>query len=283
MYVITNVDDFGLHPAVNRAVRQLGEQGIVTSSTILANGPYAKEFKEIDSISFGVHLNLLRGKPLTEPDKISSLLNSSGNLVGDYKSLFFKYLTGKLDLNQIRLEWENQVISLLDLGLKPTHLDSEKHIHAWPQLMKIAQDLADKYRIKWLRRPFERMTKVFPDAGWLRVFVLRMFSAFHRKHKSVGWPDLVWGIAGQGESLDAEKFGKYLKKHGKNKIIELVVHPGLPVEGDEDIDDSFGNLRVPYQWKAEYDSLLKNSWKEMLIKNSAILTHYGNLDPREFT
>src|SRR5262249_34645691 len=66
--VVVNADDFGLCAAVNRAIGRAHEEGVLTSASLLANGPTFDEAVAIararPSLGVGVHLNLLRGRPL---------------------------------------------------------------------------------------------------------------------------------------------------------------------------------------------------------------------------
>lgn len=63
MRLVVNVDDVGLHPAVQRAVEACAAEGIVTSASVLANGPYVRDARSLTGIGLGAHLNLLRGDP----------------------------------------------------------------------------------------------------------------------------------------------------------------------------------------------------------------------------
>ena len=95
MRVIVNVDDLGLHPAVRRAVEDLFRAGAVTSATLLVNGPDAAAAARIQGPGLGVHLNILRGKPLLPPSEIPSLVGPDGLFLGDYAALFRRYVTGR--------------------------------------------------------------------------------------------------------------------------------------------------------------------------------------------
>ena len=65
--IIINADDFGLCDGVNRAVVQAHTQGILTSTTIMANMPAAPQAielaRQLPTLGVGVHLNLSEGKP----------------------------------------------------------------------------------------------------------------------------------------------------------------------------------------------------------------------------
>lgn len=282
MFVIINVDDFGLHPAVGRAVSGLSKNNIVTSTSILANGPWAKDAVKLDGVGLGVHLNVLRGRPLLPLRDVSSLVGDDGLFVGRYPILFIRYITGGIDFSQVRNEWKTQIERLLDMGIKPTHLDSEKHIHAWPGFMEIAVDLAREYGISWVRRPMDK-TGIKVDLGGLRTSVLNFFCMFHKRSQQVAWPDAVWGIANQGKSLSPSRYVSHMKALKNVRVLEIACHPGLPEPSDPPIPQEFGPLRVGGQWQVEYDSLLRPEWKNAFADTGAQLVNYGQINPLTMT
>src|SRR4051812_23098805 len=60
--VIINADDLGANYEINREVRELLEEGRVTSASILANGPAVGDVMDwvgdFPRVSFGAHLNI---------------------------------------------------------------------------------------------------------------------------------------------------------------------------------------------------------------------------------
>src|SRR6266496_4429890 len=65
--LIVNCDDFGMHDAVNAAVVESIESGIVSSCSLMVPGPAAANamrlLRERPHISFGIHLALVRDSP----------------------------------------------------------------------------------------------------------------------------------------------------------------------------------------------------------------------------
>jgi predicted glycoside hydrolase/deacetylase ChbG (UPF0249 family) len=276
-YVIINVDDFGLNPAVNRAVSELSHIGKISSTTVIANAPFMKEAAELKNIGIGVHLNILRGNPLSNPDKIGSVVDENGLLLGNYSKLLKRYILRKIDLKHVEIEWRMQIEKILDNNIKPTHFDSEKHIHAWPKLMSLALKLAEKYKIKWVRRPYEKTGLFRFDTGALRTRFLNSCCFFHKNRTNVKWPDYVWGIADQGDSLLPELFKSYFKRLSRKNIIEIVCHPGNPKDDDPKIPSEFGNLRIYRQWMKEYNLLKNLDWGSCFNHLGLKLVNYSDI------
>ncbi|WP_432738558.1 ChbG/HpnK family deacetylase [Maridesulfovibrio sp. FT414] len=283
MLVVINVDDLGLHPAVRRAVDNLAGMGVVTSSTLLANGPDLSEAVLLQDkhrgLGLGAHLNLLRGKPISNPDHISSLVDDDGLLFGNYTSLLLRYITGRIRLAEVEKEWSAQIEYLLDHQVRLTHFDSEKHIHAWPGLYNLAGKLARRYGIKWIRRPSEHTPLSRMDKGMLRTRFLQLCLAGSFPSEEPRTAKCVWGIGDQKANLKPELFEKHVDIY-RPDIIEIVCHPGLPGEGDGPLPSEFGPMRVDTQWREEYNSLAHNGWLEIFEIIGAKAVNYGQIDPR---
>ena len=76
--LIVNADDFGMTEGVNRAILEAHLRGLVTSTTLLANGAAFASAAEIagdtPALGVGVHLNLTEGRPSSDAARIPSLL-----------------------------------------------------------------------------------------------------------------------------------------------------------------------------------------------------------------
>ena len=69
--LIVNADDCGISDTVNKSIAELLEMGRVSSVSVLANGASLNGALDLyerfgSEVSFGVHLNLTEGSPLTE-------------------------------------------------------------------------------------------------------------------------------------------------------------------------------------------------------------------------
>src|SRR5258706_7379115 len=133
--VVVTADDFGLCAAVNRAVARAHDEGVLTSASLLANGPAFEEAVAIararPALSIGVHLTLFRGRPLSPPARVASLLDARGCFLANGWRLFARGVSGRVARDEIRLECEAQVARILAAGLKPAFVNSEKHAHHW--------------------------------------------------------------------------------------------------------------------------------------------------------
>ena len=272
--VVINADDLGLHPAVRRAIERLADVGTLTSASILANGPDLEATRRqlgtsLPGVSFGAHLNILRGRPLSPGSEVRSLLGPDGLFLGDYRALHRRHTRGELVLGEVELEWSRQVEHLRSLGFELWHADGEKHTHAWPGLFESACRVARRYGIPFVRRPAERWRPRASLLGQARVLLLRRWlaSTHPRESGGVRFLDEVWGIADQGRALRPGRFIRSTGLRGaitSDRAVEIVCHPGLEEAGDGELAPDFGRMRVRALWGPEFASLSDRSWRPTL-------------------
>ena len=143
---MVNADDFGFTPDVNEGIVEAHLRGILTATSLMANGPAFEDATrralDVPSLDIGCHLvlvggaSLVTGKPL--PETVAGLLNA-------------------MAWRRIRVydEMRAQVERIVDAGLRPTHLDSHKHTHLAPPVLEAVARLSEASGIRWVRRPFD--------------------------------------------------------------------------------------------------------------------------------
>ncbi len=151
--LIVNADDLGSGPGRDRGIFRCVEQGIVTSASLLANGPSfvtaAREARWME-LPLGVHLNLSEGRALT--GTIAGLTDSAGIFPGK-SGLRKKLAQGTPDLDGVRRELAAQIDRLRQAGLAPDHCDSHQHFMLFPAVSALAIELARQQGILAVRLP----------------------------------------------------------------------------------------------------------------------------------
>jgi len=159
--LIINADDFGLTSGVNRAIAEAHRAGIVTSSTLIANSQafagVVDLAKQNPGLSVGCHVVLVDGTPVSEPEKIPTLLspNGSSNQFRDsLVSFVWVAQRGKVREAEIASEIEAQIRKVQATGLTITHVDSHKHTHIFPAIFKPLLAVASDCGVRAVRNPF---------------------------------------------------------------------------------------------------------------------------------
>ncbi len=145
--LVVNADDFGFTHDVNSGIVEAHQRGILTATTLMANGAAFDDAIRLaranSGLDIGCHLVLVGGH---------SLLNRNRAFPHTVRQLVQALL-----LRQVRPfeELRAQVVKVLDAGLQPTHLDTHKHTHLLPPVLDAVAQIAGEFGIRWVRRPFD--------------------------------------------------------------------------------------------------------------------------------
>ncbi len=235
--LIVNADDFGLTPGVNRAILELSAAGLLTSATLMANASATMEAveraKESPALSVGCHVVLADGEPLMPAAEIPSLIDgSSGALHATLGAFVQKLMTGRIRSEEIESETVAQIKRIQGRGVQLTHIDTHKHTHMFPAVLRPVLRAARACGIHTVRNPFEPewSVRATPGAPWLRrmeVRVLRQLSdSFRRIVSEEGFAttDGALGVLATG-TLDARTVRAIIAAMPEGTY-ELVTHPG---------------------------------------------------------
>src|SRR5262245_7813713 len=133
--LIVNADDLGLSPGVDRAIFAGHDQGIVTSASLMANGASFEHavagVLARPRLGCGVPLVLHDERPVLDPARIPTLVGADGRLK-PLRDALRGLLFGTSAPKEIEAEYAAQIRRAQDAGIKPSHLDSHCHLHAFP-------------------------------------------------------------------------------------------------------------------------------------------------------
>lgn len=143
--LIINADDFGYSTGINYGIVHAHQRGILSSTTMIANMPGFNEgvklANENQELGIGVHLVLTCGAPLR--NDVNTLVDDNGY----FYDLSFYEKTFDIDLDELYLEWRDQIEKIIQSGIKPTHLDSHHHVNTLPQISEVFCKLAREYNL----------------------------------------------------------------------------------------------------------------------------------------
>ncbi|MCX6561117.1 MAG: ChbG/HpnK family deacetylase [Candidatus Aminicenantes bacterium] len=228
--IIINADDFGLCACVNEGIIEAHRNGALSSATIMANMPGFDQAvvlaKENPRLGVGVHLNLVRGLPLSPASRIPTILGPDGRFLGSPSRLMRKMAAGRARPAEVEIELRAQIEKALAAGLRPSHVDSEKHMHAYPPVFRIAARLAGEYGIGGIRfiREFRLSRHPVQSA---KAVLLTLWSARARAAvRSAGLviTDRFYGICNSGR-MTAADLRRLIERPGRGSA-EIMIHPG---------------------------------------------------------
>ena len=242
--LIINADDFGLTESVSRGIIRAHLQGILTSTTFMANFPWAPDMapmlKEAPNLGVGVHLNLTTGEPLLPAEHVPSLVDEEGRFGKSLVRIFTR-----ADMGEVQREWAAQVeraIALLDRT--PTHLDTHRYLQANPRFTAVMIDLARTYKIPAVRCLYAgpELNLAQMVAAWnpVRIVVERALRRSVELTAQSGLKCPAVTLAG-----DFSLPGLLAKlSQVRGRVAELVSHPGL-------VDDQLRSLSSMQEHREE--------------------------------
>jgi predicted glycoside hydrolase/deacetylase ChbG (UPF0249 family) len=236
--LIINADDFGLAPGVNRAIVELEQAGALSSTTLMATGPYFSPAVYMafaqPGLAVGCHVVLVDGSPCLRPGEVPSLLDPLGSLgfritVG---SLVRDLLRGRIEEKEIEAEAIAQIQRIQSSGLTVSHIDSHKHVHAFPRVLAPLLRAARHCGVLCVRNPFEprwslRATRTGSTVRRLQVHMMRSQQrAFCRLTKQHGMTTADGSIGLLATGILNNSVLRSLLQAMPEGTWELVCHPG---------------------------------------------------------
>jgi hopanoid biosynthesis associated protein HpnK len=282
--LIVNADDFGLTAGVNRAIIEGNRSGIVTSATLMANVKASDAAIDLamaqPSLKTGCHVVLIDGVPLTA--NLSSLTDGSQRFRSSLKQFAIAAVRKQIAADEIQREVEAQIRKLQSCGVTITHVDSHKHTHMFPRVLRPMLRAAKACGIRAVRNPFEPIRSwpvgmVLGSPGlWLRsagVMAFQVFAAeFRRVLKEEGMvsTDGTVGIAVTG-MLEQKKLLQILEALPEGTW-ELVCHPGY-----SDSDLQAAGTRLTQSREIELSALTSAETRQSLANRQIELISYADL------
>ncbi len=268
--LIVNADDLGMTPGTNKAIFDGHDTGMITHTSIMANGDYFTEaiegLQSRKELGVGMHLNLTYGKSL----HFSRIYNDEQGIFNlGYLKLLVLSAYNKEFLKETEEEFEQQILRVIDNGLTLTHIDSHRHIHLIPGIYRIVVKLAKKYNIPRVRLINENIIDSISlsgrynfilNGGIIKYLLLRTFTAIDASHanlyKNINFYSILYTGVVTGDILHK------VKASGKN--YEIMVHPGI-LELDKEVifyDQGEKSYRMSKEREDELNAVFSTEKKE---------------------
>ncbi|MEW5740228.1 MAG: ChbG/HpnK family deacetylase [Myxococcota bacterium] len=189
--LVLNADDFGYDPAVTRGIVEAMTKGVVSSTTMIVNSPFSGDAAaHAESLSIGLHLNLVRFEALSERGRVLEE-RALPTLTADF----------------VAHETEAQLARLVALlGRRPTHIDVHKHAHLASNVLDGVARTAKAWGLK------------------VRSISDEMRAAL--RAKGVETNDAFLGDAGAEAYWTPARFEAQLDALPADGLVELMCHPG---------------------------------------------------------
>lgn len=284
---ILNADDFGLTRGVNEGIIRCHREGILTSATLMANGPAFDDAVECakanPKLGIGCHLVLTGGASVTPPEKIPSLASSEGQLPKSLGEFVARVSSGGIRTVDIETELRAQIEKVRRAGIEPTHVDTHKHTHVHPRVMGIVARVARDLGITRIRNPIENFSDSWKSVSRDRASRIGDLAA-SAAVLSVGWkfrtisrqyglrfPEHFLGLAATGR-LSAAALCELIEALPAG-CTEIMLHPGVC-----DADLAATGSRLQRQRQIEMEALLAPEAKRAVAEHTVLLITYRELN-----
>ncbi len=287
--LIVNADDFGFTAGVNRGIVEAHTRGIVTSSTLMANGRAFEDAvclaKTVPRLSVGCHVVLIDGQPVLDAERLPSLTSrhSGGVRFRDgLKSFAARALAGGLNAGEIEAETSAQIRKLQSAGIIVSHLDTHKHTHLFPAVLRPLLRAARACGVRAVRNPFgprqplisgQLLARPTLWTRYIEVGILRALAGKFREaaaREGLVTPNGTLGIVVTG-ALD-EKLFRGIAAIIPEGTWEFVCHPGY---NDDDLKSA--NTRLRESRETELRLLTMPEARELLLTQGIALVSYRDL------
>lgn len=268
--LIVNADDFGLSPSVNAAVIRAHREGVLTTASLMVGEAGFAEAvqlaRENPKLGVGLHVALLHGHAVLQPEKIPGLVNSRGEFSNSPVGVGMKYFFDNDLREQLRAEIHAQFEKFRATGLPLDHVNGHLHLHLQPVIFKILMDDSEKLGIRHLRLTRDclarsrRMSRghLFYKISHAAIFEwLSNRSRGPLRQKNIRHAQITFGLLQDGR-VDEDYILKLLPELPPGDS-ELYSHPSL---------DKF---------KHEFDALISSRVREQVQKLGIQLIRYQDL------
>jgi predicted glycoside hydrolase/deacetylase ChbG (UPF0249 family) len=253
----------------------------------MASGPAFTEAvqlaENLPKLSVGCHIVLIDGNPALTSDKLPSLTSASEFRDG-LKAFATRALTGRMSSEEICSEASAQIRKIQAAGITVSHIDTHKHTHIFPAILRPLLRAAKECGVRAIRNPFGPRFPLKSSRLWARpnlwtryaeVRILRRFSGKFRDaaaREGFATPDGTLGIEVTG-TLDETLF-QALAQSMPPGTWEFVCHPGY---NDADLQSARTRLRESRE--IELRVLTLPDAGEVLAKEGIELISYRDLHP----
>ncbi|HEX5049506.1 MAG TPA: ChbG/HpnK family deacetylase [Gammaproteobacteria bacterium] len=273
--LIVHADDFGISESVNQGIVDAHRRGIVTSTSVMANGAAFEHAvalaKECPTLDVGVHLTLTEERPVG--GAAAGLVDANGRFTPHALQFAARYAAGRIPLRAVRAELDAQIRRVLASGLPVSHLDGHQHVHVLPGIAGVVAELARAHGIRTVRYPAERVRGYMLRnlAGARRLaeqIALGVFCALSPLRELRRIDEFVGFYF--GGRLDEANLATVLEGLPPGRTAELMCHPG-----DDDPRGRYGHWR--YSWAAERDALSSPRIRDLVLARGVQLISYRDL------
>ncbi|HEV7441659.1 MAG TPA: hopanoid biosynthesis-associated protein HpnK [Steroidobacteraceae bacterium] len=277
-FLIVTADDFGLHTAVNAAVAEAADTGILTAASLMVAAPVAAEAirlaRQLPQLRVGLHLVLTDGWPALAQREIPDLVGQDGRFADQMVLDSFRYVASARMRSQLRAEIRAQFTVFARSGLRLDHVNTHKHFHLHPGILNEILQIGRDFGMSALRVPDEPLwfsgSQGF--ANYLTAPLLTPWLGLMRRQlrsRGLACNDRVFGMACSGD-LNETRLLAILGRLPEG-VTEIYLHPAVQTR------DPLTPSMQQYRHADELAGLLSPRVRAAVAASNAICGGYADL------
>jgi len=220
--IIVTADDLGLSAGVTRGILEAHRRGVVRSTSLLVTFPAGQEAAalalEEPELEVGLHIDLVGGRPASDPASVPSLCDEDGRF---YPLPVFtrRLFTGRVRAAEVAAELRAQAERARAWGVPALAWDSHRHVHLMPPVALVVGRVARELGVRWVRRA--RAPRLRPELKTASLYAASLVSDLALR--GLGGPSWYVDLTSQRPRLDAAGVALLAAYGG---LGELSAHPG---------------------------------------------------------
>jgi predicted glycoside hydrolase/deacetylase ChbG (UPF0249 family) len=296
--ILVSADDFGLSEGITTNILDAVDRGMVTSVSIIANGPgfehAVSEFRERRGLFLTVHLNLMEGRALCPVDQVPDLVDEQGGFRHSFQSLYLAHLrassTRRAELHrQVRAEFRAQLERVAGC-IGPQYdlrVDSHLHVHMIPFVFDALMELHHEFRFAYVRCLAEPFFLAYDGFDSLRNYaglniakhaVLNTLArrALPRlRSRGIAHCRYFIGVLFTGNMRVAAAGAALARLEGRcggDELVEILLHPGGAAPGEDWIWNQKPSFRDVYYspWRERERDTLESPAFRALVEDRIV-------------
>ena len=230
--LIVCADDFGRDVAVNEAVEEAHQGGILTCASLMVAAPAAADAvaraRRLPGLRVGLHLVLIDGQAVLPPAAIPTLVDIEGHFTDSQLGAGLGYFFRPGIRRQLAAEIRAQFAAFRATGLALDHVNAHQHLHLHPTVARLVVEIGRDYGMRAVRLPAEPasvLRRAFPGERYPPVLYGPTIATLRRRLRRDGLAtnDHVFGIAWSGAMVEERILG--LLPHLPPGVSEIYFHP----------------------------------------------------------
>ena len=244
--LVVNADDLGVTRGATLGVIRAHREGIVTSASLAVTTPFYGHALETcvrtcRDLGVGLHFTLTSGRPASDARDVPLLVDRHGFFRWRFLPLLVATRGAQRSelLRQVGTELESQITRLIGDGVRPDHIDGERHVHLIPGIFERVVEAARRHGVPFVRAGEDIGRRFLTGAhrlglvasgGVLKSWLLSRLVSGNRRclDARVRSADYVASYLYSGRSdLFIERL---VNGEAIDGVTEVMVHPGVPEE-----------------------------------------------------